>query len=97
MYLDVLSDMKMKLQGLIEYCQQKHIPMGPDSYAQRVLWGSNETKGRGVDLEDMITSSNLILINRGQASTFKTVRLSSIDISVVNMSEKMHAKPMSGW
>lgn len=88
LYLDINLDVEYQpFLRLIEACQRDSIPLivAMDSNAHSPLWGSAERNGRGENLEDILLSRNLTVMNHGCVPTFKTVRAESvIDVTVMN-------------
>ena len=88
LYLDILFDVKKPLLvNLIDACKTRRIPLviGMDSNSHSPLWGCEEANQRGRDLEDLITSKNLIVTNVGSTPTFVRHNAETlIDVTLMN-------------
>jgi len=94
-YLDINIPIPQQTQlyALIDYCHSNQIPLllGCDSNAHSSYWGCAEENSRGTDIEVLIDSYNLTLLNSGSEYTFVTSRASSIiDITLVNQWYHQH-------
>ena len=59
--------------------------MGTDSNAYSPMWGSADLNSRGEDLETIVLSKNLTVLNVGDKPTFSTSRAESvIDVTLMN-------------
>ena len=87
-YLDInLPVRQTQLVNLISHCELKRIALvvAMDSNSHSGLWGCPDTNARGEELENLISETNLTVMNVGTEPTFVTSRASSIiDVTVVN-------------
>ena len=100
-YLDInLSVEKDLLLALVDYCNTNEIPLlvGMDCNAHSPIWGSADNNARGTQLEDLIASNNLNVINRGNTPTFVTSRAKSvIDVTMINDKALSAAHQVENW
>lgn len=75
------------MQNLIAQLPAPFILTG-DFNAHNYMWGSNSTNNRGAELEDLIFSSNLALLNTGQQTRLNTYtgKYSAIDLTICSSS-----------
>lgn len=86
------SDIELEVRNvtflkLVDWCQKERIPLvvGMDSNAHSPLWGSDDRNSRGEELEEILLTKNLTVLNAGTEPTFQTVRAKSvIDVTCAN-------------
>ena len=90
LYLDILNEVAHpKFQALLDHCNQRSIPLviGSDTNAHSQLWGSADWNARGNELEEIILTSNLTIVNLGNRPNFVTTRAETvIDVTMINTS-----------
>ena len=100
LYLDITFDIRHQLFcKLVDRCNQERIPLvvGMDSNAHSPLWGSPDRNERGEELEEILLSKNLTVMNVGSRNTFvSSVGSSVIDITVMNCAALEHLN-LSTW
>ncbi len=91
LYLDItesiVSVCDSRLNKLLEWCENHKIPLliAADCNAHSVLWGCENSNSRGEELEEVILTRDLTVLNEGNECTFQTIRAKSIiDITLVN-------------
>ena len=99
-YLDIEETVKKEsFIALLKRCENKNIPLvaGLDCNAHSPMWGAAEANGRGEELEEVILSHNLVVMNEGDVPTFQTIRASSIiDITLLNQAAVRNLQ-IDGW
>ncbi len=89
-YLDITKSVNHPdLLACIKHCNRFRIPLivGMDSNAHSPLWQCEEANARGSDLEEMILTLNMNVMNSGHRPTFVSSRAESIiDVTMVNAS-----------
>ncbi len=87
-YLDITKDVHQpELISVSKHCNRYRIPLviGADTNAHSMLWGCDEMNSRGSDLEELMLSLHLNVLNLGSESTFMSSRADSIiDVTMVN-------------
>ena len=90
LYLDILKEVTHPMfLAVVEHCNRLQIPLviGADTNAHSLLWGSADWNNRGDELEEIILTSNLTIVNTGGVSTFVSTRAESvIDVTMINTS-----------
>ena len=86
---------------LVDWCDANGhaLIVGMDSNAHSPLWGSEDLNCRGEELEHIVMSRNLMILNRGRTATFVGGVSSTgtiIDVSLVNQ-EAAPLVEMSSW
>lgn len=74
-----------RFEEILAYGQRKNIPVlaGCDANSHNTAWGSTNTNARGTALAEYIASTELVILNKGNAPTFLTpYRREIIDITV---------------
>lgn len=93
-YMDGNADIPNKFVNLISYCKENNFNLiiGTDSNAHSPLWGENYSDKRGNDLEELLFTYNLELLNDGITPTFSRKEESVntfIDLTICNISHKI--------
>ncbi|MEO0804506.1 MAG: hypothetical protein AAFY57_19895, partial [Cyanobacteria bacterium J06642_2] len=88
LYLDINLEVRNRsFLRLIDWCDRERIPLivGTDSNAHSPLWGCPDKNERGEEMEDILLTQNLTLMNVGQVSTFFShIGESIIDLTIAN-------------
>jgi hypothetical protein len=73
-----------ELEELVQYCENEHLYLlvGCDSNAHHIAWGSTNCHARGEALMELLNTSNLEILNRGNESTFCNASRQVIDITL---------------
>lgn len=74
-------------QSLISYCKNENFELiiGCDSNAHHTIWGSTNINPRGKSLSEYLSSTDLIIKNRGNTPTFvNRIRKEIIDITLAS-------------
>ncbi len=100
LYLDINLDPRNSLfVDVVRHCESEQIPLVVcvDTNAHSGLWGCADSNGRGLMLEEIIISNNLLVMNTGDTPTFKTIRAESIiDVTIIN-STAANLLALSDW
>lgn len=85
------------LQNLISFCKKEKIELviGSDANAHHTIWGSTDISPRGKSLSEYLSSTSLIILNKGNTPTFvNKVRKEVIDITLAT--QKV-AREIKNW
>ena len=100
LYLDILKDVRHRsFLRLVDECNHHRIPLvvGMDSNAHSPLWGCSDRNARGEELEDVLISKNLTVLNNGTVPTFSNKHGKSIiDVTIANAYALQNLN-LSGW
>ena len=88
LYLDIEKTVHHRnFLSLVEHCHRERsaLVVCTDSNAHSPMWGSADLNSRGEDLETIVLSKNLTVLNVGDKPTFSTSRAESvIDVTLMN-------------
>ena len=88
LYLDIEKTVHHRnFLSLVEHCHRERsaLVVGTDSNAHSPMWGSADLNSRGEELETIVLSKNLTVLNVGDEPTFSTSRAESvIDVTLMN-------------
>lgn len=98
-YLPIDGDISppADLDRVLDYCQNRNIPLiaGCDANAHHEVWGSTDTNNRGDSLLEYLVTTDLDILNTGNAPTFRNaIRAEVIDITLCTRNWVNRAK---GW
>ena len=86
-YMDIEFEVHdSKLWRLVDWCGENNhkLIIGMDSNAHSPVWGARDLNRRGEQLEELIHSKDLLVLNRGETPTFVRGGGTVIDITLVN-------------
>ena len=100
LYLDINQSVhRPSFLKLLNVCERDRMPLviGMDSNAHSPLWGCPDRNERGEDLEEILLTRNLTVMNTGSIPTFYCSRASTIiDLTVMNVFA-LEQLNLEGW